>query len=96
MTDSARSSSFWPRPWHSVQGLSMTRPPPPQAGQARAMEKKPWLTRISPAPPQVVQTFGLVPGLAPEPLQVAQSSRRGMTTSLEPPNAASSKVISRW
>ena len=41
------------------------------------MEKKPWVARTRPAPPQVLQVVGLVPGLAPEPSQVSQVMRGG-------------------
>ncbi len=41
------------------------------------MEKKPWLRRTRPAPPQVPQAVGLVPGLAPEPSQVSQVMAAG-------------------
>ena len=36
------------------------------------MEKKPWLARTRPWPPQVWQLVGWEPGLAPDPSQVSQ------------------------
>ena len=36
------------------------------------MAKKPWAARTRPAPPQVGQVTGLVPGLAPPPSQASQ------------------------
>ena len=74
----------------------MTRPCPWQWWQVRAIEKKPWVSRTSPAPPQVGQVRGPVPGFAPEPLQVAHGFGRGMVMRAVVPNAASSKAISRW
>ena len=41
------------------------------------MAKKPWLARTRPAPPQVVQVVGVVPGLQPEPVQASQFSDAG-------------------
>ena len=53
-----------------MQGSDTTSPRPWQVGQVRSMWKKPpWLARTRPAPPQVGQVFGLVPGLEPEPEQ---------------------------
>ena len=60
------------------QGSSITWPRPWQVGQVRSSVKKPWAWRILPAPPQVAQTFGLVPALAPEPEQVSQITEVGM------------------
>ncbi len=74
----------------------MTRPAPWQWWQVRAMEKNPCVSRISPAPPQVGQVFGPVPGFAPEPWQVSQGFGRGMVMRDTVPKAASSKPISRW
>ena len=50
--------------------------------------------RTLPLPPQVPQVFGLVPGLAPEPLQVSQVSQLGTRISVAKPSAACSSVIS--
>ena len=41
------------------------------------MEKKPWLARTRPAPWQVAQVTGCVPGLAPEPLHSSQAMEEG-------------------
>ena len=53
--------------------------------QARSIEKKPWLARTRPAPPQPPQTVGLVPGLAPEPSQVSQVMEAGTLISTSEP-----------
>ena len=63
MIEKVRSSSpsactTLPAPWH--------------LGQVCWMEKKPWAMRTWPAPSQVLQVTGFVPGRAPEPLQVSQ------------------------
>ena len=50
-----------------MQGFSITWPRPWQDGQVRSRVKKPCAWRILPWPPQVVQTFGLVPDWAPLP-----------------------------
>ena len=52
----------------------MILPLPWQVGQVCWMLKKPWRICTVPAPWQVVQVIGLVPGLAPLPLQVSQVS----------------------
>ena len=80
-TESVRSRRTWPMPWQSPQGSSTRRPDPPQRGQARSMEKKPWVARTRPWPPQALQVVGLVPGLAPEPSQVSQVSAAGTVIS---------------
>ena len=49
------------------------------------MEKKPWVARTRPAPPQALQVVGLVPGWAPEPSQVSQVSAAGTTISTSEP-----------
>ncbi len=49
------------------------------------MEKKPWLARTRPAPPQVPQMVGLVPGLAPEPSQASQVMEAGTVISTSAP-----------
>ena len=41
------------------------------------MAKNPWLARTRPAPPQVAQTVGLVPGFQPEPEHSSQVSEAG-------------------
>ena len=58
------------------------------------MLKKPWRMCTVPLPLQVPQVFGLVPGLAPLPLQVSQLSQLGMRICVSLPRAASSSVIS--
>ena len=74
----------------------MTRPCPWQWWQVRAMEKKPWVSRSSPVPPQVGQARGEVPGLAPEPWHGSQRRALGISRIFSTPKAASSRVSSRW
>ena len=45
-------------------------PEPLQLEQGWLIEKIPWLCASTPRPLQTGQTFGEVPGRAPEPLQV--------------------------
>ena len=66
------------------------------AGRAGALEREEAL-RVRgrlPAPPQVVQVFGLVPALAPVPEQASQVTEVGMRTCAVLPAKASSSVIS--
>lgn len=63
-------------------------------GQVRSSVKKPCACRTRPAPPQVVQTFGLVPGLAPEPEQASQATATGILICAVLPVKASSSVMS--
>jgi len=72
----------------------MILPLPWQVGQVCWMLKKPWRICTAPEPWQVVQVIGLVPGLAPLPLQVSQASQAGMRICVSLPCAASSSVIS--
>jgi len=83
-----------PWPLQVGQRSTITRPAPPQCWQVRAMEKKPWVNRSSPVPPQVGQARGPVPGLAPEPWHSSQVLARGTVTWMVVPKAASSKPIS--
>ena len=88
-----------PRPWQVGQGLLMVSPSPRQAGQVVTCTIEPrivWRTwRTSPVPLQVEQRVGVVPGLAPLPPQVLQSSSRVISISFSIPKTASSKVRSR-
>ncbi len=68
-----------------MQGSITIRPEPPQRGQVRSIEKKPWVARTRPAPPQVAQAVGLVPGLQPEPLQSSQAREAGTLISTAEP-----------
>ncbi len=61
------------------------RPEPPQRGQVRSMEKKPWVARTRPAPAQVGQGVGMVPGLQPDPSHSSQSSETGRRISAVEP-----------
>ena len=87
---------FLMRPWPEQvrQGSGMILPVPWQLGQVCWIEKKPWRMCTVPAPEQVGQVFGEVPGLAPEPLQVSQFSQLGTRICVSLPAAASSSVIS--
>ena len=84
-----------PAPWQVRQGSGITLPEPPQRGQARSMEKKPWLARTRPWPPQVWQLCACVPGRAPDPSQVSQVMAAGTLISTSAPANACSSVISR-
>ena len=54
----------------------ITLPVPPQVGQVRTVVIQPAEERIWPVPLQAEQVLALVPGFAPEPEQVSQSSLR--------------------
>ena len=56
------------------QGSSIVTPRPPQAGHGEENENRPWLSDTTPWPPQLRAACGLVPGAAPEPLQVWQGA----------------------
>ena len=71
-----------PAPWQVSQGSGTTLPLPWQVGQVCCTEKKPCWMRTTPCPPQVRQVWGLVPGLAPLPLQVPQLSQEGTRISV--------------
>ena len=71
------------------------RPVPRQWLQVRATLKKPCWNVTWPAPRQVGQLVGFVPGAAPLPEQEEQVSARGMRSCVSVPKAASSKEISR-
>ena len=86
LTESVRVSLTRPAPEHFVQGSDTTSPRPWQVGQVRSMWKKPpWLARTRPAPSQVGQVFGLVPGFEPEPEQRLQVTVVGTSTSTDLP-----------
>ena len=72
----------------------MISPRPWQEGQVRSMVKKPWLARTLPAPAQVGQVDGLVPALAPVPVQVSQVTLVGTRICAVLPAKASGSVIS--
>ena len=69
---SVRSTGTWPSPRQVLQGSATMRPVPRQWLQVRATLKKPCWKVTWPAPRQVGQVVGLVPGAAPLPEQVAQ------------------------
>ena len=75
--------------------LATIFPVPRQRLQVRATLKNPCWNVTWPAPPQVVQVVGLVPGAAPLPPQAEQVSERGIWMWVSVPKAASSKEISR-
>ena len=63
-------------PWKvSSDAVKMILPAPRHCGQFCWMLKKPWRMCTVPAPLQVLQVLALVPGLAPEPLQVSATSQ---------------------
>ena len=73
--------------------MSITRPPPWQVEQVRSIVKKPCWARILPAPPQVGQATGLLPGSAPEPSQVSQVTVVAtLMVAFLPANASSSEI----
>ena len=80
-----------PEPPQVSQGLSITSPRPPQRGQGWLIEKKPWLSESIPLPWQRGHTVGAVPGLAPEPPQVAHVACFGTVTLTSAPSMACSK-----
>ena len=84
-----------PRAEQVPHGLGMMLPLPWQRGQVCAMEKGPCDTRTWPAPRQVGQVAGCVPGCAPLPLQVSHVAAAGMRILVSKPCAACSSVSSR-
>ena len=80
-----------PEPAQVGHGSSITWPAPPHCGQGWLIEKKPWLSVSMPRPPQRGQTTGIVPGLAPVPLQVLQVDCLGTVTVTSVPSIACSK-----
>ena len=77
-----------------LHGSAITWPEPWQVGQVCWIEKKPCVMRTLPEPPQVPQRLALVPGFAPDPLQVSQVSQLGTRISVAKPFAACSSVSS--
>ena len=77
-------------------GDGICSPVPPQAEQARVVMTWPRNERctdwISPAPPQVAQVRGLVPGAQPSPWQVSHTMAVSTVISRRTPNAVSSSV----
>ena len=67
-----------PSPRQTSQVSAITTPSPAQVGHGETDTNCPNMLRAarrtSPLPPQVVQVVGLVPGLAPLPLQTVQRS----------------------
>ena len=78
-----------PRPRQVWQGVVITSPSPLQVGQVVTWTIEPrkvWRTwRTSPRPPQVAQRWGVVPGSAPVPRQVEQTSSRVISISFSTP-----------
>ena len=62
----------WPR--QTLQGFEIIVPSPPQVGQVCSTAKNPCWRRMDPAPLQVGQVVGWLPGSAPLPLQAVQVS----------------------
>src|SRR3990170_2774961 len=84
-----------PAPMHSAHGSFITEPAPWQEGQVLATLKNPCWNLTCPAPRQVEQATGVVPGFAPEPPQVLHATVLGTLTVFSVPKADSSNVISR-
>ena len=63
-----RARRSTPEPWHVGHGSSMMLPVPAQRWHGVENENRPWLSSTTPRPPHTGQTFGAVPGRAPEPL----------------------------
>ncbi len=74
-----------PAPRHSVHGVSIRRPEPPQSGQPWVRTNSPKTLRVTcwsrPAPPQVGHVEISVPGSAPLPPQCAQATATSNGTS---------------
>lgn len=87
-----------PSPPHVLQGVEVS-PSPLQEEHVMTCWKTPRGVRVEattwPWPPQVLHLEGVVPGLAPEPLQVEQLSRRVISISFSIPNTASLKFRMR-
>ena len=66
----------------------MTVPLPPQREQGWEIENRPWLEASTPRPWQAGQIVGEVPGLAPEPWQVAQGAAVGTASGTWAPSGA--------
>src|SRR3989449_1715920 len=72
-TVSTLSVSTLPAPRQVMHGSVMTLPVPWHWPQVREIWKNPCVIRSSPAPWQVGQVFGPVPGLVPDPWQTEHS-----------------------
>ena len=66
LTRSRRTRRWAPVPSHVGHGSSITVPEPWQFEHGWEIEKIPWLWASTPRPLQTGQTFGAVPGLAPD------------------------------
>ncbi len=88
---------IYPVPRQSVHLSLMILPLPWQSGQVCTLRTVPkrdcWVKTTWPLPPHLGQVSGLVPGFAPEPLQVLQVSFTFSSISFLQPNTASSKVM---
>ena len=67
LTRSRLTERWAPVPLHVGHGSSITVPEPWQFEHGWEIEKIPWLSDSIPRPLQTGQTFGTVPGFAPEP-----------------------------
>src|SRR5579862_5111892 len=83
-----------PVPWHVGHGVSTTVPRPLHCGQIVDSEKRPWLSSSVPSPLHLGQVCVLVPGAAPDPLQVWHRASSGTLTDVVTPWTAS--VNDRW
>src|SRR4051812_17242648 len=66
-TFTSRPRRSGPVPRQLGQGSSTTTPVPWQVVHGVENEKKPWLSSVTPRPPHVGHTWGVVPDLAPVP-----------------------------
>src|SRR5438105_11936569 len=94
LTLSTLSVSTLPAPRQVAQGSVTTLPAPWQWEQVREIWKNPCVIRSSPAPWQVGQVLGEVPGFAPEPWQVEHCLCRWILTLASLPTAASVQLTS--
>src|SRR5207253_699011 len=97
-TATVRCSNTRPAPWHSVHGVSILRPEPPQVGHAWVRTNSPKTLRLTccirPAPPHVGHVVTGVPGSAPSPSQCGHVTAIWNGTSRVVPRAASTSSIS--
>src|SRR5919107_724685 len=90
-TVSVRVWLVTPLPAQVGQGSSTTWPVPRQLRHGSENANAPWLRLVTPAPWHTGQMCGLVPGLAPLPLQVGHVPGLCMRSGTVTPRAASSK-----
>src|ERR1019366_4626249 len=91
LTRTRRTRRGAPDPPQVGHGSSMIVPEPWQLEHGCDIEKIPWLWASTPRPLQTGQTLGVVPGLAPEPLQVGHGWEVGTASGTWAPLTAWSK-----